>query len=119
MLNIPSHIYISSENVDMRKSIDGLAFVVEQTFKLDPFSDAMFVFRNRACDKLKILYWDTNGFCLFYKRLEHGKFSFERSCTDSKYRITKEELHWLIAGLNIGAIKKYKSFCDKRAVESH
>jgi len=64
MLRIPSHIYLSSLHVDMRKSIDGLASVVRNTFQLDPFSDAMFVFRNRSSDKLKILYWDTNGFCL-------------------------------------------------------
>ena len=118
MLNIPSHIYISSDNVDMRKSIDGLASIVENTFKLDPFSDAMFVFRNRSCDKLKILYWDSNGFCLFYKRLERGKFSFERLRNEKTYTITQEELEWLIAGINIGEVKKYHSFCDKKSCKN-
>ena len=62
MLTIkPSKIFISSANVDMRKSIDGLACIVEQSFKLNPLSDMMFVFHNRHCDKVKILYWDGNG----------------------------------------------------------
>ncbi len=52
----PSKIYISSANVDMRKSIDGLASVVEQKFTLNPLSDMMFVFHNRHCNKIKILY---------------------------------------------------------------
>ena len=68
----PSKIYISSANVDMRKSIDGLAFIVEQKFALNPLSDIMFVFHNRHCDKIKILYWDGNGFRLLYKRIEKG-----------------------------------------------
>ena len=52
----PSEIYISTANVDMRKSIDGLASLVQQRFRLDPFSDALFVFHNRHCDKIKMLY---------------------------------------------------------------
>lgn len=74
----PSKIYISSANVDMRKSIDGLAFIVEQKFALNPLSDIMFVFHNRHCDKIKILYWNGNGFCLLYKRIEKGKFRFSQ-----------------------------------------
>lgn len=114
MLRIPSHIYLSSLHVDMRKSIDGLASVVRNTFQLDPFSDAMFVFRNRSSDKLKILYWDTNGFCLFYKRLERGKFSFVKENPESSYTISKADLEWLIAGLDIGEIKKYRDYESKK-----
>ena len=62
----PSEIYISTANVDMRKSIDGLASLVQQRFRLDPLSDALFVFHNRHCDKIKMLYWDRDGFCLKY-----------------------------------------------------
>ncbi len=74
----PSKIYISSANVDMRKAIDGLSGIVQGKFKLDPMSDAMFVFHNRHCDKIKILYWDGNGFCLLYKRMEKGRFYFPK-----------------------------------------
>lgn len=72
----PSEIYISTANVDMRKSIDGLASIVQPRFKLNPFSDALFVFHNRRCDKIKMLYWDRDGFCLLYMRNEKGKFHF-------------------------------------------
>ncbi len=57
----PAKVYISSANVDMRKSIDGLSSIVEQKFKLSSMSDAVFVFHNRHCDKIKRLYWDGDG----------------------------------------------------------
>ncbi len=109
MLTIePSKIYISSANVDMRKSIDGLSSIVEFQFELDPFSDAMFVFHNRHCDKVKILYWDGDGFCLLYKRIEKGKFRFPKRLDSDKYSISKEELCWLLHGLRIEEIKRYE-----------
>lgn len=88
MLTIHSEkIYISSANIDIRKSIDGLSAIVEQNFKLNQFSNAMFVFHNRNFDKAKILYWDGNGFCLLYKRIEQGKFRFPRGITVNKYTV--------------------------------
>ena len=109
MLTIhPEKIYISSANVDMRKSIDGLSAIVEQNFKLNQFSNAMLVLHNRHCDKVKILYWDSDGFCLLYKRIEHGKFRFPRGITADKYTVTREELPWLLHGLKTEEIHKYK-----------
>lgn len=105
----PSKIYISSANVDMRKSIDGLASVVEQKFTLNPLSDMMFVFHNRHCNKIKILYWDRNGFCLLYKRIEKGKFHFPQHITEDKYTVGEEELEWLLQGLHIEEIKYYEN----------
>lgn len=105
----PSKIYISSANVDMRKSIDGLASVVEQKFTLNPLSDMMFVFHNRHCNKIKILYWDRNGFCLLYKRIEKGKFRFPQHITEDKYTVSEEELEWLLQGLHIEEIKYYEN----------
>lgn len=110
MLTIePSKIFISSANVDMRKSIDGLACIVEQSFKLNPLSDMMFVFHNRHCDKVKILYWDGNGFCLLYKRIEKEKFRFPKHISEEKYTVTEDELSWLLQGLHIEEIKYYES----------
>ncbi len=110
MLNVtPDHIYISSSNVDMRKSIDGLSSIVEQHFKLSPFDNAMFVFHNRNCDKIKILYWDMNGFCLLYKRIEQGKFRFPRGISEDKYTVTPQELEWLLCGLQIEEIRNYET----------
>lgn len=105
----PSEIYISTANVDMRKSIDGLASVVQQQFRLDPLSDAMFVFHNRHCDKIKILYWDKDGFCLLYKRIEKGKFRFPQHINGDTYTVSEDELYWLLHGLHIEEIKHYES----------
>ena len=105
----PSEIYISTANVDMRQSIDGLASVVQQQFRLDPVSDAMFVFHNRHCDKIKILYWDKDGICLLYKRMERGKFRFPQQLKGDTYRVSEDELYWLLHGLHIEEIKHYES----------
>lgn len=74
MLNdVPvDRVYLARGVTDMRKSIDGLAVLVQEVFNLDPFSPNLFVFCNRKRDKLKILYWDKNGFWLYYRRLEKG-----------------------------------------------
>lgn len=69
-----AQVYLACGSTDMRKSIDGLAVLVKESFQLDPFSNALFVFCNRNRDKLKILYWENNGFWLYYRRLERGKF---------------------------------------------
>ena len=115
MLTIePSKIYISSANVDMRKSIDGLSSIVEQKFKLDPFSDAMFVFHNRHCDKIKILYWDGDGFCLLYKRMEKGKFHFPKKLTGDTYTVSHEELDWLMHGLSVEEMRHYNRLKNKK-----
>ncbi|HCA10316.1 MAG TPA: hypothetical protein DEO66_01080, partial [Marinobacter adhaerens] len=66
----PSDIYLYLDNVDFRKSINGLIVVVEQQMELNPFRDALFVFCNKKRDKLKVLYWDKTGFALWYKRLD-------------------------------------------------
>lgn len=105
----PSKIYISSANADMRKGIDGFASIVSQLFRLDPLSDMMFVFHNRHCDKIKILYWDGDGFCLLYKRIEKGRFRFPKHLCEEKYTVTEEEFQWLIHGLRIEEIHHYKS----------
>lgn len=105
----PSEIYISSANVDMRKSIDGLTSIVMQRFKLDPVSDAMFVFHNRHCNKIKMLYWNSDGFCLLYKRKEKGKFNFPKHFSGETFTVTVQELSWFIHGLHIEEIKHYES----------
>ena len=69
-------IYLACGHTDMRKSINGLAAVVEGSFKLDPFEESVFVFCNRSRDRIKILEWDGDGFWLYFKRLEKGRFKW-------------------------------------------
>ena len=65
-------VYIAREPVDMRMQIDGLTLRVRGVLLLNPFAKQLFVFRNRGNDKLKVLVWHDNGFCLLYKHLERG-----------------------------------------------
>lgn len=97
----------------MRKGLDGFASIVEQQFRLDPMSSAMFVFHNRHCDKVKILYWDGDGYCLLYKRIGHGKFHFPKKLTGDTYSVSHEELDWLLHGLSVEEMRHYKRLKNK------
>jgi len=85
----------------MRKSIDGLAAMVTFSFKLDVFSDCLFVFCNRGRNKLKILYWDTAGFWLYYRRLEKGRFRWPEQDASGTISISQRQLGWLLSGLSL------------------
>jgi transposase len=102
MLNLESvgQIYLAPGATDLRKSIDGLAALVRAVFDLDPFSDQWFVFCNRQRDKLKMLRWDHNGFWLYYRRLERGRFQWP-SPLDRPLVISRRQLQWLLDGLNV------------------
>jgi transposase len=101
-------VYLHREAVDFRKSINGLYAIVEQAMELDAFASAIFVFRNRQRNKLKVLYWDNTGFCLWYKRLERDKFKWPKS-DDEVINLNEEQFHWLLRGLNISAMQGHKT----------
>ena len=102
MLNSESagQIYLAPGVTDLRKSIDGLSALVSAVFELDPFSNRWFVFCNRKRDKLKILRWDTNGFWLYYRRLEKGRFKWPTE-TGPALSVSRRQLQWLLDGLTI------------------
>ena len=95
----PEKVYLALGPTDLRKSIDGLALLVQLSFKLDPFSSCFYVFCNRKKDKLKILHWEHNGFWLYYRRLEKGKFHWPEQGANKVAAISKRELRWLLDGL--------------------
>lgn len=95
-----SPVYLACGTTDIRKSIDGLAAIVQEQFALNPFSAALFVFCNRRRDKLKILHWDTNGFWLYYRRLERGTFQWPTGGS-APLCLTQRELRWLLDGLSL------------------
>lgn len=85
--------------IDFRKQIDGLMLLVADKLNHDPTSGQLFIFRNRSANKLKLLWWDKNGFWLFYKRIEKGRFKFP-GIDDSTVELSHEELSVLLAGLD-------------------
>jgi transposase len=91
-------VYLACGNTDMRKAINGLSVLVESTFKLDPFGEALFVFCNRSRDRLKILEWDGDGFWLHFKRLENGRFKWPVSKERATIELSEEELEYLLGG---------------------
>ena len=94
------HIYIVCGYTDMRKSIDGLAAIIQQNLGLDVFSGSLFLFCGKRCDRIKALLWEEDGFVLLYKRLENGKYKWPRN-SDEARQITKQEFRWLMEGLSI------------------
>jgi len=92
-------VYLYSEPVDMRKSMNGLSILVEQEMDLSPNMDALFVFCNRGRDKIKLLCWERNGFIVWYKRLEKQRFRWPN--TNDTLGVTGQELNWLLDGFDI------------------
>ena len=105
-----TRVYLAPGATDMRKQIDGLAALVEEVLEQDPFGEALFVFCNRGRDKLKILYWQRNGFWLWYRRLERERFRWPRTeaLSDAALEITARELRWLLDGLDIGHVQGHR-----------
>jgi transposase len=108
---LAEHIYLACGHTDMRKSIDGLAACVQQNFRLDPFSNSLFLFCGHQRDRIKALYWEENGFVLLYKRLENGKFQWPRDANEAK-DITPQQLRWLMEGLSINQPKAHHPVKD-------
>ena len=93
-------VYVAVGATDMRKSINGLSLLVEEHFQLDLFSGSLFAFCNRNKDRVKILYWDRNGFCLWLKRLEQDTFRWPETESDV-LEISRPALDWLLHGLDL------------------
>jgi transposase len=104
---LSGQIYLVSGATDMRKSIDGLALIVTDLLEMDPLSEAWFIFCNRPRDKLKILFWDTNGFWLYYRRLERGRFRWPGHAAPS-LSITRRQLDWLLSGLPLEVMQAHQ-----------
>lgn len=99
-LTLP-RVHLHKAPVDFRKSINGLAVLVEQSLQLSPFSQELFVFTNRRRDRIKILFWESNGFCLYYKRLEQNRFHWPQQAEGPTITLTGQQLNALLDGFNV------------------
>jgi transposase len=113
-LNPGLGVYLHREPVDFRQSINGLAALIEQSLGLDPFAPACFVFGNRRRDKVKLLLWQNNGFWLLYKRLEAERFIWPRE-GEAVLNLTVEQLHWLLDGIDLAALRPHAVRAYRRA----
>jgi transposase len=92
-------VLVATKPVDFRKGMDGLAALVKEQLRSDPFSGAIYVFRARRADRVKLIWWDGTGLCLFAKRLEDDKFRWPK-IEDGVMRLTAAQLQALIEGLD-------------------
>ena len=111
MLTLPPSVrlFVCTRPTDMRKGFDGLAQTVQTLLRQDPFSGHLFVFRNRRRDRVKILYWDRDGWAIWYKRLEAGTFAFPFVETGRK-EIAAWELGMLLEGIDLGRGRRRKRY---------
>lgn len=98
-------VYVHRDAIDFRKSINGLAAIVEQSMQLDPFAAAVYVFSNQRRDRIKMLLWDRNGFWLLMKRLEQDRFVWPRK--EAALQLTTQSLHWLLDGIDLDAMRAH------------
>jgi transposase len=101
MITVPAgiRVLVATKPVDFRKGGDGLAALVREALGADPFSGAIFVFRSKRADRIKILAWDGSGLVLFWKRLEHGAFRWP-PISDGIMRLTASQLAALVDGMD-------------------
>ena len=101
-------VYLCREVVDMRKAMDGLSVLVEGLLSLNPFDPHLFAFCNRRRDKIKILYWEGNGFVLWYKRLERERFYWPRGSDEEVITLSGRELNWLLDGYDLSKLTAHR-----------
>lgn len=93
-------IYLCTGHTDMRKGINGLSILAQSILKDQFNKGAAFVFRGRQADKIKVLWWDGQGFCLFYKCLDSGKFTWPKTGEEKPVGITRAQLSMLIESID-------------------
>jgi len=101
-------VYLCREPVDMRKQIDGLALLVQEAMELNPFEAAVFVFGNRQRDKVKLLFWERNGFVVWYKRLERERFKWPDRLAGDTVTLSGQELNWLLDGYDLNVMQPHQ-----------
>ena len=93
-------VFVARDRADLRKAYDGLGRLVQEALEMDPLSGYIFVFFNKNLDKMKALYWDRNGFCLWQKRLERVRFRVP-SILHPHWEVSFQELQIMLSGIDI------------------
>ena len=114
MIHLPAsvRVYVCLTPCDMRKSFDSLQALVREHLELDAFAGHLFVFASRRKDRVKILYWDRDGFAIWSKRLEEGTYAvpFSEGGAERRREITAQELGALLSGIDLSTAKRRKRY---------
>lgn len=106
-------VMVATKPVDFRKGAEGLAALVRETMGADPFSGAVYVFRAMRTDRIKLIFWDGTGVCLYAKRLEDGEFRWPK-VQDGMMRLTATQLSTLLEGLDWWRVPPASAFRHRR-----
>ena len=102
-------VYLATTPCDMRRSFDGLHALVTAVMHLDAFTGHLFVFANKRRDRIKVLYWDRDGFAVWAKRLEEGTYAMPFSESgEVRCEITTQELGALLSGIDLSQAQRRK-----------
>jgi transposase len=114
MLSLPPaiRIFVATAPTNMHLSFDRLAALARDVIQQDPLSGHLFVFQNRLGDRVKILYWDRSGFCLWYKRLEQGVFHFPHAAT-THLEVDAADLTLLLDGIELAQATRRARFTPR------
>jgi transposase len=112
MLSLPDNrrYFLYQGIADMRKSFDGLGGLVKQQMQLPLLSGDVFIFINKRRTQLKLLSWDTDGFCVYHKRLEKGTFELSSATGKTTVTLTALQLRLLLAGIQLTSIRQRPRF---------
>lgn len=103
-------VYLHRAPIDMRKQRSGLAALVSEVIQADPFSGALFLFIGKRRDRIKILWWDRNGFVVWYKVIEgKEKFHWPKAVEARSLELSSEQLQWLLAGYDVWRMKPHQA----------
>jgi transposase len=108
-----AQVYLCRRPVDFRKGMRALAVLVEQELGCDPCAETVYVFTNRRRTAVKCLAWERNGFCLWHKHLEAERFKWPLHREETVVRLTGQELHWLLDGLDRRHLRPHKALSYK------
>ena len=107
-------VYIICGRTDMRRSIDGLMAIIRDTYEMDPYANALYLFCGRKKNTLKALHFDKDGFVLYIKRLYNGLFQWPNNASEIR-PLSRQEFRWLMEGLSIEQPKAIKPVIKKKS----
>lgn len=107
-----SRIFLCTQDTDMRKSFNSLRGIIRGAMHLDPLSGGLFVFRNKRGDRIKCIYWDGDGFAMWYKQLQKGTFQFPdlQSYNCAGLEIDSATMHLILDGIDLGSIRRQERY---------
>lgn len=110
-------IFLCTEDTDMRRSFDSLCGLVRKSMNLDPLTGHLFIFKNKRADRIKALYWDSDGFAIWYKVLQKGTFRFPdlQNFSSAGLEIDASTLHMILDGIDLATVRKRQRYKNIKA----